>query len=356
MKIGILTFHYAHNYGAMLQAYALKSYLRKCGHEVEIINYVPDYMRIKYFQMSKIRMLALLKRSVVKAYFKQKGNIEKFDNFEKEYLGVSIHDIVGKSGLKKESDKFDYIILGSDQVWNTHITFGDMSYFCDFTNQNKAIAYAASCGNSLGSKEFENAVTRYVSHYKAISVRENNACKMLSEKYNLDVKQVLDPVFLIDSVEWDRLSEKTTCKIKGDYVFYYAIEDNHELINECESYASQNGLRVVTAHGEMKTSMAPDCLLKGIGPVEFVYLIKNAKIVFTNSFHAVAFSILFKKDAYIRTHSQTGNRVIDLLNTCGINWSGEGLFNLEGNDYTVKLEKSVKESKNYLRGALGDLS
>lgn len=348
VKVGILTFHYAHNYGAMLQAYALESYLKDCGHDASIINYVPDYMRIKYFQMSKLAMLALLKRSVIKSYFKQKDNIVKFNAFEKEYLGIKPNDIVKKKKLSKEADKFDYIIFGSDQIWNTNITFGDMSYFCDFTTPDKAIAYAASCGDALQRKEFEDAITSYASRYKAISVRESNACESLRAKFNLEVEQVLDPVFLIDPVEWTRLSFEATCKIEDDYVFYYAIQDNRELIDECKNYADQNGLRIVTAHGEMKTGMSPELLLKEIGPIEFLYLIKNAKSVFTNSFHAVAFSILFNKNAYIRTHSKTGNRVVDLLNTCGVNWNGEGLLRLENSNYAFQLEKSIKKSEEFL--------
>lgn len=351
MKIAIITFHYAHNYGAMLQAYALKTYIESLGGEVCIINYVPEYMKIKYYHMKKEDIFRNLSKTIIKLYIKRRKNIRRFDEFEKYYLKVDKRNIINEERLTRESSKYDYIIFGSDQIWNTNLTMGDKNYFCGFTNPSKAIAYAASCGDAINTKKFDEMVSNFVCHYKAISVRENNAWDILKNIYRLNVEQVLDPVFLIEPSEWIKLSESAACTAKGEYVFYYALEDNANLKEECKEYAFQNNLRIMAAHGEMKKSIDSQYLLNGVGPIEFLYLIRNAKCVFTNSFHAAAFSLIFGKKAYIRVHSQTGNRIVDLLSNIGIQWNGVGLFILEEQERGNVIDDIAKTSKDFLKGA-----
>lgn len=352
MKIGILTFHFAHNYGAMLQAYALKTYLTEKGYNAEIINYIPKHMRIKYFYLNWLELIILRKRSVIKAYIKQWKNKNKFDYFQQEYMQINNRKILSKPQLKQIRNDYDYIIIGSDQVWNIHITNNDMSYFADFLDSPKAISYAASCGDALGTVEFSTAISNYIDNFKAISVREKSSKEYFDKLFKMSIDCVVDPVFLLETDAWRNLIYKSKRIIKKKYIFYYTIEKNIDLSDECNIYAKENNLIVFSAHGEMKKMINNVKTLSSIGPIEFLNLIYYADCIFTNSFHATAFSIIFNKKVYLRLHSKTGNRITDLLQYCGINWNGDGTIELdEKNNYDL-LKIYINESKNFLERSL----
>lgn len=350
-RVGILTFHYAHNYGAMLQAYALKTFLSGQGYNVNIINYVPDYMRMKYFHMGALRVFATCKRSIIKGYFKQYKNIKRFELFEKQFLNVNPKRLLLKSNLAVLDREYDTFIFGSDQVWNTFITKNDMSYFGDFSLAGDKISYAASLGNAMTSEDYDQIVCKYISGYKAISVREKSAQDFLRKLLGRDVFCVLDPVFLLSVESWNKLAQESTVALKERYILYYTVQDNSVLADESNRYARKNGLKIYAVHGEMRRSNSEAVLLSGIGPLEFLSLIKNADVVFTNSFHAVAFSIIFNKHAFFRVHSETSNRVVDLLKMCGCDWDGTGLYEKD-RDLFDKLSNMVSDSQNFLKSNL----
>lgn len=348
MKIGVLTFHFAHNYGAMLQSFALKTYLSGLDYDIEIVNYVPEYMRIKYYHVTPIQMLLTCKRSVVKGYFKRYKNIKQFRNFEKEFLNVNTNQMLSKAELSCIEKKYDAIIFGSDQIWNTLITHNDMTYFGDFSPSIIKISYAASVGNALQVDGYEYLVHRFIANFQAISVREKNAQFYLKDILDRDIACVLDPVFLLSREYWIKMADSVAFPSNPQYILYYTVQNNQVLANECENYAKKTGLKVYSIHGEMKKTLKESKLLNGIGPLQFLTLIKNAEVVFTNSFHAVAFSIIFNIHSYFRVHSETGNRVIDLLKLCGCDWDGNGLYENRIDIYK-NLYSIISDSQNFLK-------
>lgn len=355
-RIGILTFHYAHNYGAMLQAYALKTYLRNQGYDAEIVNYVPDYMRVKYFHASKIELLCTFKRSVIKSYFRQKANIDRFNDFELNFLHTDPRKPLNRYVLKDFDEHYSYFIFGSDQIWNTYITKNDYSYFGDFIGKANAIAYAASSGNALNTKEYDEVVVKNVEKFKKVSVRERDAQEYLKRKFDVDADNVLDPVFLLSGDSWAQLVEKSNVRPHEKYILYYTIQDNSDLVEECTKYAAGHNVKVYTVHGEMKQSNVSAEIIKGVGPIEFLYLIKSAYCVYTNSFHALAFCLLFHKKAFVRVHSQTGNRVVDLLNAGGVRWNGAGLLGVNGEQIECNLSNAILHSKAFLNEGLENMN
>ena len=350
-KVGIMTFHYAHNYGAMLQAFALRSFLNENGFEAEIINYVPTYMELKYLKVNFFKVLMTFKRSVVMGYIKRLRNKNKFEIFEKHYLGIEDRKAIRKGDLSSLYSNYDVLLFGSDQIWNTNITHDDLTYFGEYADSMKKISYAASSGNAINMPEYREIAKRFLSDFSSISVRENNSKEVLAKILNKEVVTVLDPVFLLDIDAWLKQAEKSSINIEDDYVIYYSIQQNEELSNECIKYARENNLRIVEINGEMKKTNKEATLLDNIGPNEFLYLLNRANTVFTNSFHAVAFSIIFNKHVFIRAHTETGNRVTDLVNLCGCDWDGESLFEMRADIY-LKLRDRIALSKKYLFNSL----
>lgn len=316
-KIGIITFHRAINYGAVLQAYALQKHLLNLGYEVFEIDYVPrnEIDKYKSFSIKRIKtprkFLADLK-NLSKNICKNK----KFNLFLKNNM-ILTSEKYNEKTLFENYHKFDVLITGSDQVWNYELLNGvDKAYFLNFGDSSlKRISYAAS----IGKNEIEN---EYISEFKSaisvldyISVREKTAQELL-EKMNIsNVNVVCDPVFLLDKDTWSKVLPKP--KNNGKYILSYMLSKSDEYCRMVEELAKKTKLKIIHFESrshyecENESSYTSD-------PFEFVNLIKNAEYVITTSFHATAFSIIFEKDFYVYPYNKTASRVTDLLKKLGL--------------------------------------
>lgn len=331
MSIGILTFHFADNYGAVLQAYALRSYLCSLGENAEIINYVSDFFANSY---SINPLLQKNIKQAIIAFLKFPIKVKqarKFEAFRTQKLGIN-----GASISDLESIDFDRIIVGSDQVWNFMITHNDMNYFLPINNVNK-YAYAASANNTFVEEKYNVQVKNLLQEFIWISVREQQLKKVIEEKYDTICDVVLDPVFLMPEDFW-----KAECrKAKGvpdKYILVYALERNEKLERVAETLEKKLGIKILIVHPLSTHVFKIGKLLTDVGPNEFLGLIKNATVVVSNSFHAFAFSMIFGKEIYFDFVSSTSNRVTNMIE----------LFDLKP-DYVEKLDVfhvSLKDCKN----------
>ena len=201
MKIKTITCHDVYNYGASLQAYALQTYLEKQGHEVEIIDYMPDYRprRYRFFHLNNkkgrlgkiasyvplLEPFCALWRN--KKNFKFYNRKRKFDLFKKERLKVTdvcYHNVKELTSNKPDADLY---IAGSDQIWNSLYDNGrDAAYYCAFENNpQKCISYAASFGADHIHPDYVSFVQKELKNFKSISVRESSGkqictlCKLI---------------------------------------------------------------------------------------------------------------------------------------------------------------------------------
>lgn len=299
-KIGIVTFCRANNYGAVLQAYGLSQYLQK-DNEIEFldIRFNPAFEGVK-------------KNNKYTLYQKIFGKIRnyKFEKFRKENLKISNEIIYGDKDNERLQDKYDYYVVGSDQVWNTDITNKTRAFFLDFVKSKPKIAYAASYGKANINKMERKLSEEYLRNYKGLSVRENESAIYLKKELNINAQVVCDPVFLISKNEWIK-----KCNLKNkskSYILIYYMESNSMLESIIEKIKKEYNYPIVAIKGGMQ-KLKGIKHLDGIGPKEFLNLIYNAKIVVTNSFHALAFSIIFNKDVIAFEHSKWNLRLSNLL-------------------------------------------
>ncbi len=315
LKIGILTFHYAHNYGAVLQCYALQQMLSNLYPDANVC--VVDYQNQKIKNDYKIfhlntknpyRLLRSLFGSFVYFFDRAKRSLA-FHNFVKHNLNI------GSSNF----NDYDVIFYGSDQIWNPVICGGlenskiDPIYFgANFSGVK--IAYGASDGNQL---EVTEDVKKSLNSFSAISVREKTLAEKLSS-LNRGISVVCDPVFLLSKEEW--MSVAKVPKEKG-YIFAYKIGENPDFDEEAEALGKRLKKKVIQAvyvKPLKKIFYRNQKLVTTVSPLEFVGLIANADFVVTTSFHGTAFSVLLEKPFYvlkIKTHSE---RITDLLKTVGL--------------------------------------
>lgn len=292
MRIGILTFHFAYNYGAMLQAYALSEYLSKCGHDVKIINYYPDELRHLY---TLNPFVASRKREVIEKFKKFPSCARQFRRFEKfKNEELPCTEEISRDHLSQCNNRYDAFIVGSDQVWNNRILENVTPYFLDFVDdKKKKISYAASFGSVDISERYKRSLPVYLEKFDKISVREKEAVRLL-DGVGISSISVVDPVFLLNRKEWLSLISSISVS-KERYLFYYALEADAKLDEYVKCRAKREDKKMVVVHPtcEKVSNIKEAVYLNDVGPKEFLSLLVNADTVITNSFHATAFAAMF---------------------------------------------------------------
>lgn len=327
LKIGIIT-HYLNstNYGGNLQAYALCAYLNKQGYEAKQISYnrALDTPRPKSLISRAKRFLRKTQQNIVKLPLNIKTAYIRSELSQRENAVLAFNrsiphtDIFTAETIASIVDKFDVFITGSDQVWNPLAVCS--AYLLDFVNSDKAckMSYAASISVPELSEEVTERYKNSLKDYSAISVREKQAVELIQPHAEQRVEWVLDPTLLLDSEDWKSIASE---RFKDySYIFCYFLGDSSEQRKIAEEYAKKHNLEIYTIpylNGEFRKcdKSFGNRKLFDISPEDFIGLISNAKYVFTDSFHAVVFSLIFKKQFVVfdRIIKQSlGSRIKDL--------------------------------------------
>ena len=346
MKIGLISIHSAHNYGSVLQAYALQEILKKYSNNFELINYRPNYLDCQY-NMFSIRVYKRFPGFINKImhfgwriimFPGRLTKYKKFENFINNNM-VLTHKYKKINQLRFQKLDYDIVFVGSDQVWNTDITEGfDKVFYLDFLNENVIRAsYAASIGrNSLDKKyflDYKNCLEKF----DYISLREQSSVHLIAEFTKKDISVTLDPTLLLKKSKWELLIKNSLIKCESaDYIFVYILEDNPEFTKIVNNISKLLGLKVLSI--SKKKRFNNEKIFPNAGPEDFLKLCYYSKFIISNSFHGTVFSIIFEKNNCIVPHLNTGGRMIDLMNICGLN---ERIIRTENDLNNIDLKKDV---------------
>lgn len=335
--VGILTFHCADNFGAMLQAYGLKHFLRGQGVQADIVRYAPLFMTGRYWwapyvPASGLRGMAWSLLNMGEKFFQhlcarrefaaRKANMNRF---RREYL-IDLHQpkIRLLSGLRRLP--YRTYVVGSDQIWNPDITFGlRRVYFGAFQSawKERVVSYAASLGSASLPPRYDGEFARLVRHVDAVSLREAESVPYVKRFHPGEVAAVLDPVFLLERPAWEAIERRPS---RTGYILVYATERNPRMTAYMEALSQRTGLRVIELERAHMAVGFPTELDRSAGPAEFLGYIHGADYVVTNSFHAAAFSILYQKRFLAFAHSRTNARIENILRLHGLEdrlcWAG----------------------------------
>lgn len=316
MRIALLTFHRALNYGALLQAYALKTVLEKLGNSVSVIDYRNQVIEDAYYYQSFFERKGF--KSKIKYIIQGSTEISKRNKFErfrndklslsdKEFTKVNIHSI---------NQLYDLFVVGSDQVWNYNAHGFDTTYFLDFVEDNsKKRSYAASIGLSTLSDSYMIEYKRLLNNYQIVSIREKQGKDLLNSCGISNVRVDVDPTLLLTSSEWKQVASDYS--ISENYIFAYYFELTPSLKLFVEKLAKATGCIVVYVGNAFKSPFDCSCLgLKDASPEEFVSAISNASYVVTNSFHGTALSIVFNRPFFVellQSDSAVNSRLSNIL-------------------------------------------
>ena len=322
IKVGTLTFHIAHNYGAMLQAYALPTVVKKMGFECEVIDYrfpyIDSWSRIERWDdlVEKYGIfwggIRFVNRLIHGYYSKHNMHI-KFDEFERNIIPHS--ETVYKSKSKLNNMSYDVILFGSDQIWNSALTNGIAEEYIggfECLPGTRKIAYAASCGTSDFQEESRSVYYDCLKDFCAIGVREESFRKTLSS-CGYDAKCVLDPTLLLTADDWRKIIPEEKKVNSCNYLLLYAFDEDEKIYNLTREYAKKHGFQVVVVAYKEKSVMYGMTVRTDCGPIEFLELFFYAKHVITTSFHGTVFSILFQKNFHCVPHPEYRTRTDSLL-------------------------------------------
>lgn len=352
------------NYGALLHSWAFQKFLEKNFEcRTEIIDYTtPMYAgkNLKYPGIylfkeghfvsaiyNMIRMPSFIKR------------FEKFHNFICKEMKVSKIKYT-QDALDKSSLEYDTIICESDVIWSTDFFRGalDKTFFCNLASMKnlKKIIYAASMANADFNNELIKEFQQNISDLKYISCRESYAVDITSKYTNVEVKHVLDPVLLLDSKDYFRIIGSRI--IDEPYLLMYMpVGTNKYVVNSAYDYAKKHGLKIIEISNSLHNVFRHK-VIRDAGIEEFLSLIYHAHTIFTDSFHAVCFSLLFHKDFYAFSR-RTGKKIEDICHQFGL----ENRYfvndfkeqeNIDFGQIENKLAERKKYSIEYLENALMD--
>ena len=308
MKIGIITYHKAYNYGSALQAYALNNYLNQINNvRAETINYVTQRQTQIYGLFEPVKSILSIARNVHTLMNVRKLVLHKkrFDEFVNNEIVLSKDVFNSSEDLMKISDSYEYYMCGSDQIWNPNTVDFDESYMLSFVDdKSKCIAYAPSIGVSKIKEEHKHYYLENLPNFHRLSVREKSGADIAKEIIGREVKVVLDPVFLLTENQWTNMAK---CDIKCPYVLGYFIGAISGMRDFANRMHKETGLPVVVIYKNLRDMKYRFSNHYDAGPREFVGLVQNAKYVVTNSFHAVAFSLISKKNFWAFTDTSNPN-------------------------------------------------
>ena len=341
MKIGVTTHLSNANYGCALQTYAVINTFKKLGHEAVLIDDTTKVgvrtqyqKRSKFSKISPSYMLSVIKTRLKTKYLMKnqrdhlipsivrrkkyaalysklkKERAALFEDFYNSYIPKTNYKISSKDNLKEKLAEFDLFSTGSDQVWNPTYPHTSEIRFLTFAENNQKLSFAPSFGISQIPEYAKAPYAKWLSSFPMISVREERGAEIIKELTGKDAKVICDPTMTLTKEEWECIEKKPAFDCSKPYALTYFLG------NECNKYrkyidkiAKEKNLKVINLYDLRETAHYVS------GPAEFIYLIHHAQAVFTDSFHAAVFSILFKKDFMVFDRIEDGRSMGSRLKT-----------------------------------------
>ena len=358
MKIGILTYHRSYNFGAQLQAIALRLKLVEMGHNVSFVDYWPLYHYDMYALFPPLTIKNELKKhhlgyiKFLVLYFPRRfKKMRVMWKFMKKYSCPYWDKYNGKTN-------YDVVIYGSDQIWRKQWGLGDKFnpvYFGENVLSTKRhIAYAASMGNLDLSPEDESFLKSSLSKFDKISVRESSLSDVLT-RLGLKSQVVLDPTLLLESEEWDKILKPKRI-VSDKYVLFYEIAGKSFDRDSIKDFAKRHGYRYVEVKSGVSNKIGKKDIYDAVGPEVFVSLIKHAEMVFTSSYHGLVFSILYNKKFYA-SYSTNVLRAKSLLEDLDLEYClleplcplPDSLPEIDYEEVNIKMKQIRKASIDFLK-------
>ena len=366
-KIATITFHASYNHGSNLQAYALQAYVKKlCNNDCKynIINLRTPIQQEMYKtcfekQGIKNKIKRVIKAPEKKDLLKRK---EKFEDFINQKLQVT-KEYKFLEEIKDDNLSYDYYISGSDQLWNLNARDFDWANYLEFVKKGKRISYAASFGpkKQTWNNEEKERIRKDLLLYDYLSGIEQGCFNNLKELTNIEPEINIDQTMLLNKDEWMKIIDVNPL-VNKDYIFLYNLKGEKEIIKIAKKVSKITQMPIVVTQRTLRSEIFYGFEKRfDAGPLEFLNLILNAKLVLSSSFHGTVFSILFNKPFYaingakdfristLLEKMNLKNRTIEIDN---VEEKCKKIYDIEFKEANALLEAEREKSKIYLKKAL----
>ncbi len=366
MKIAVITLHHVRNIGSLLQTLATVRVLEDMGHTVEVIDYIPKGLTllegvrtirktgniIKDLCRTCGAFLTFSDRQIITGQFLA-GNVPLTKNTYRRY-----------AELAAAPPDADLYLCGSDQIWNTQNSNekDDIKayYLCFVPAGKKKVSYSSSIGKTDFQEDEAKFVAEALRDFHAVSVRERHAVELLGSIGISPVTHVLDPTMLVTPEQWDRLLKIKLKKPGGGYIFVYNLNRNPKIKSFAQQLAKEKQLQIVNFTDALDFIKGAKNRMHNT-PQDFLYYIKNAEYVLTDSFHGTVFSILFNKRFLTFSVQRFNSRIESLLEMFGLtqryadhaaNWQDALDSEIDYDRVNRVLDEQRKVSHNFLEAFL----
>ena len=312
-RVGILTFHFARNYGAVLQCYALQQTLWALGFDAGVVDYRPRSIAKGYKVVDIKRFWG---RTPGKFLRKTRREFQVLGSRRRRF--AAMEDFVQKQFRFMEPGSCDTVVVGSDQVWNPALTEGKMDrwYWGQALEGKRLVSYAVSIENGLQLLKDEE-LRPALSRFGAVSLREETALDRF-RGLRTDACQCCDPVLLTDVRLWkDLAATSRICEGLGDYLLYYQVRKSAAGLEMARRLSASMGLRLIILSAKVEDENSPE--VAAASPEDFLALLLGAKLVLTTSFHGCVFSVLMHKQFLaLSLGDGRDSRIVGLLQQLGL--------------------------------------
>lgn len=302
----------------MLQAWALQKTVANLGHSVEIIDYYDGSIEAKNRRkMGRFTLRNLLIQLLI-IFMRSKFNrrFERFEKFKHERMWLT-RRYVNFDDLKNDPPVHEIFVSGSDQVFNMDAG-GVPAFFLQFVpDGRRRVSYAPSFGSGHVPECFHPRLRDWLLDFDFLSVRETSGQDIIETVLGKRPDQVVDPAFLLSGEEWSKVAVEP--QLNSGFIAFYSLEVQKNLTAVVEALSKHFRLPIVVL-GKGGAFVFRNKILMAIdsGPREFLGFIKNARFVISNSFHSLAFSIIFERPFAAFPHSRRNARIESLLELTGL--------------------------------------
>ena len=295
-RAAVFTLYGEGNYGNKLQNYAVYVYLQKLGYKAVTQAPVQSHSMKAFLKRAFICLLVnVLPFTLVQRLFAKKlpywvRNV-RFRHFTKEYIPTQTVDVTSPKKLQALAEDYDVFVTGSDQVWNPFFLENETDYNCMFLRfapRKKRICFSPSIGVSTIPQAWQEKFRQGFNGFEKLCVREQSAADMIEELTGRRADVLADPTLLLSAAEWEVI-EKPIKQLQKPYVLQYFLGNQSDEMQKAMQAFWSDGAEAI----DLMNPQSPYYCL--CGPSEFLYLIRHAEMVCTDSFHACVFSILFHK-------------------------------------------------------------
>lgn len=369
-KVATITFHHAHNYGSVLQAYALQEFIKKLAAdegvdlEYKIIDFYSKKQQELYRVFKSIQNPKNIIKNMIALPYSKKMQIkhDKFEHFLECYCNLSQRYTTKEELLNSYPDA-DCYISGSDQLWNVRALDFSPAYYYDFLPDScKRVSYAASLGPLQidWSKYDATGCKKLLSKYSALSVREKGSLDNIKSISDFSCNIHVDPTLLLTSEQWREIESNANYN-DGQYILLYCLEPSKEQLKIANAISKKIKLPIVVLRYNNKNDIFNHFVKKyDSGPEDFLAYIDHAALVLSSSFHGTAFSLIYHKPFY-SFNGMEDYRIASILKKTGMeNRSLESIEDVksvsleepDGKIIDQLLEVERQRSREYLRRAL----